>query len=631
MYRQVQNCKRVLLSEDKEKFDSFMTTYRAMNVIENTFSDQEFLGEFFKTDINFFAYVVQFDQDIETNFYISEYVQKKNMIEHAKIIYARYENKLFDLTPASLLCFENSLKHGRHMEYIVQFARTMIVNDISPDFDVTPFCSVLEKLERVEYDSTVIRRELIFCHHDLIETLMKIMIFPNDMSIDVRHLLVLNNLIGPFVLALNDVQSFARVFYGNEYIEFKFTPQIMSFIKKFNWTNNHVLLYIKNTPTVEWIDFYYGRRSSYAGCKQFPKQEVVIDDNPNRRPTEEETYNLCRRSISSEDEKKLATPLDIPQSLSVASYLALKNKGIKLIGQTRLVLEYYLNNESGTITVAECEMIDFNHVYVIDFPKIPQDVFFWLAEHQTNLLVKCVRPLYYLYDIEPYQLSWLFSWFRIHNEILPITSLIDFSYQNLPKAESLAIMVENIDIIKIDTFDYISQLKDDDIFLKTILESFPQLLKTIFVGAMTTVDFINYVRENYPSIKFDFEDEFDDIIHKNIECCQILKMMCDSHDTYDFHEYAITIGCVNGKNIYQMCGRFIHPIIFNYMKNNDLFTKFKIGFLIENNKGVFDPQYYENLVIDLPNAIIYWLLPDHEENIKYIETHFSSLKMTKYK
>jgi len=658
MYRQAQNCKSVLLSEDRERFDTFMTSFHALNVIKNIFSDQEFLDKFFQTDINFFTHVIQSHQDIETDFHINEYVQKKNMIEHAKIIYTRYENKLVDLTPASLLCFENSLTYGKHLDHIISLADRMIMNNISYDFDIKPFCSVLEKLERVEYHSNRIS-EKIFCHRDLIKTLQKIMIFPTDMSIDVRYLLVLNNLFGPFIVSLKHVQSFARVFYGDGYIEFKFTPKIMShLIEKFNLTNEHLLIYIKKSATVEWIDFYYGRRSSYAGCKQFPKQEVVMDNNPNRLLTEEETYNFCRRGISSEDEKKLATPLNIPRSMTIASYLALKNKGIKLIGPIYSYLSYYNNEILENITVAQCEMIDFDHITIANYYEIPRDVFFWLAEHQTNLLATFLRLPYCLYDSDnPYQLSWLFSWLRIHKETLPITELIDFYSQILPSAESLTIMIANTDIIENDMTDFASQFESDNIFWKTLLESFPQFLKTIypntdkstiFVGARTTVDFINYIRENCSLIKFDFVRDFHGMIHENIECCQILEMMMHSSQyIFDFHNHPITIEIANGKNIYWMYKRFLHSTIFNYMKNNDLFTKWKIGFRIKNVKGVFDPKSYENLMKEIPNATIYWSLSDLKENIEYttiywslydleknieyIETHFPSLTITEYK
>jgi len=105
---------------------------------------------------------------------------------------------------------------------------------------------------------------------------------------------------------------------------------------------------------------------------------------------------------------------------------------------------------------------------------------------------------------------------------------------------------------------------------------------TIFVGTKTTVDFINYVRENYPLIKFNFARDFLKMIHENTECCQILEIMNKSQYPYDFHNYLIINKCINGKNTYQMCKRDIDTTIFDYIKNNNLITKWKISFRIKN-------------------------------------------------
>jgi len=638
MFRLTQNCKNILLSASKEKFDEFFKSYKSVSIIENTFYDNEFLEKFFQVDLDFFAHVILSHEYLETCYIINRYIQKHNMTEHAKIVYARYDNDVVYLTEASLICLEHSIERNPNdVDLISNFAQVLIDKKIDYKFDIKPFCLAFQKMKNVKYVENENSSDVIFCHYDLVGTLVKIMVFPPDTRIDVRYLLALYNFSGHFVKLLKKVESFATVFYGNNHIEFKFSQSIMAYlISRFNLTNDNLLKMMKHQPTVEIIDFYYG--------KTFIDQKPSTDEYT----SPEDTFKFCRKDISHNDTKKLATPFQLPSKLMFSAYFALKNKGVKFIGQTQLcIFDDHCDNDC-KITVADCERIDFNDISSIRFSEIDKDVFIWFTDHQPEHLYKWLKAYY----CEPYQLKWLFAWMRIHKETLLMTMIFNFETQILPDEEILTILKVNEDLIDINTVDFSSfRFVTDNTFWETLLHTFPKLVEMVIlenmklgyneldkymiprvdreisiqVGETTTVEFMNYIRQNSLLISLDFESKFTEILD-NVECFEILDIM--AQEPHDLHKFLISVCRIHDEFIYQIYGFDIDHSIIEYMKTKDLFTKWKIGFTIKHNYRLpFTPEYFEYVQKTIPGAVIYCFPHDEQDDVEYIKTYFPLLKV----
>jgi hypothetical protein len=71
MYNVIENCKLVLLSQNKNDFDAFLLTFKSTEVIRSVFYDDDFIETFFtlganrrsslgpaESDLDFFTYLI---------------------------------------------------------------------------------------------------------------------------------------------------------------------------------------------------------------------------------------------------------------------------------------------------------------------------------------------------------------------------------------------------------------------------------------------------------------------------------------------------------------------------------------------------------------------------------------------